>query len=127
MKTKFYAPNGCPVVTAIANGPSGSKFIEMLVDTGASYSSLNSKLLTELGIKIDDDKTILVSATAVVELKITAVSSIETLGVVKENMQVIVLDFPEGSVKVDGVLGVDFFENKKLNIDFRKHTIEVKA
>jgi predicted aspartyl protease len=127
MKSKFYTTNGCPVVSGLAAGPSAKKFVETLVDTGASYSSLNSKILSELGVEINEESSIVVSVTSVVELKTAAVNNFDSLGISQKYMNVVVLDFPEGAVKIDGVLGVDFFQNTKLIIDFKKHTIEVKA
>lgn len=127
MKTKFFSTNGCPIVFATVTGPRGALHLNMLVDTGASYSSLNSVVLAEIGVEIAATQAVIVSATSVAQVNTAYVNRLAALGVEDENMRIVVLDFPEGTVRIDGILGVDFFSNKKLAIDFKKHTIEVKA
>ena len=126
MKTVFLSLNGCPVVNVEVTGTSTSKFAMLMVDTGASYTSLSHQLLSDIGAELSLEKTIITSAAGIFETSTSHIKSVRLNSLMIENIKVVALTLPESS-EIDGVLGVDFFENKKLNIDFKKHTIEVKA
>jgi hypothetical protein len=53
------------------------------------------------------------------------VSSIKVLGLTRQNFKVISHKLPETTF-VDGLIGLDFFRNKKLSIDFKNGLIELE-
>ncbi len=97
----------------------------LMVDTGASFTSLSEAILEEIGSSVSPDKSITVSAAGIFETQSAFLHAIDVAGMIKKNIPVVALTLPNGS-GVDGVLGSDFFQNKKLTIDFAKHTIQVK-
>ena len=98
----------------------------LMVDTGASFTSLSEEVLEEIGCAISAVKSITVSAAGIFETNSAQIQSMDVSGLVKKKMTIVALTLPGGS-GIDGVLGSDFFQDKKLTIDFKKHTIEVKA
>lgn len=126
MTTRYLSANGCPVVSVEVVDSTTSIHAMLMVDTGATFTSLNHKLLKQIGVKTSKNKSIIVSAAGVFETTSATIKKVRLGDIAQSNLTVVALDLPTAS-EIDGVLGVDFFKNRKLTIDFKKHTIEVKA
>lgn len=118
MKVKFYAPNGCPIISARATGSAGSMYVEMPIDTGASYCSLSEKILKEIGAELENSETVIVSATSFTTVNTATVQKLDSLGLSRSNIRVIVLDLPEVRNKGRWNNWGGFFQKQKVDTRF---------
>ena len=97
------------------------------VDTGATISLINSSVMTELGYKQQDSirttQTITASKHEIVYEY--SLYNIMALGLLRHNFKVISRSLPVG-LGIDGLLGLNFFKDKKLTIDFKLSEIQLK-
>ena len=92
----------------------------LVLDTGASCVVLPLKLAQAIGIKIDPRKTSQTTTASAVETVLEVViPEISVLGKTAKNVKAIIKDLPPES-HVDGLLGLSFLKNFKLNVDFKK-------
>ena len=94
------------------------------LDTGATTSLINSKILELIGYKDKDitDTIPFTTGSGKEKAKIIKVKSIIALGITKVHFNVISHQLPV-TTYVDGLIGLDFFIGKKLTIDFIKGEI----
>ncbi|MBE9048108.1 clan AA aspartic protease [Pleurocapsales cyanobacterium LEGE 10410] len=100
--------------------------IRLLIDTGASYTVLPTKILQRIGCNLDkplENKKI-VTANKIITVPIIAVPSFNCLGVERENYPAIALDLPANSF-TDGLLGMDFLYQIQAVIDVAKAEITI--
>ena len=96
------------------------------VDTGATISLMDIDLLSDIGYKKEDSirtiQTLTASKTeAAYEFQI---DNIMAIGLLRRNFKVISRTLPMG-LGIDGLLGLNFFHNKELNINFRLSEIRL--
>ena len=97
------------------------------VDTGASVSLIDIDVMLAIGYKKDDCvrtiQTVIASQTETAyEFKI---DNIRAIGLTRRNFNVISRSLPIG-LGIDGLLGLNFFKNKELTIDFKLFEIRIK-
>jgi predicted aspartyl protease len=126
MSYRFDRSRGIVSVQAKIHGSAGRVRLRMALDTGASFTLVNAAVLVSAGYD---------PAAAPERIQITTASGIEfvprltidrftALGMEKSNFQVLVHTLPP-STAVDGLLGLNFFNDTVLTIDFRKERISV--
>ena len=102
----------------------------LAVDTGASHSVIDLTALLLIGFTMKDIvRTVqLETGKGVVDAYIFKVTSFNCLGKIMQNMEVCSYDFIGNAIfsDFDGVLGLDFFKNSELNINFKNNTISLK-
>ena len=102
------------------------KNYKFAVDTGATISLINSSVMTALGYKQQDSisttQTITASKTETVYEY--SLDNIMVLGLIRRNFKVISRSLPMG-LGIDGLLGLNFFQNKELTIDFKLSEIRL--
>ena len=107
----------------------GGNFRDLLValDTGASDTSIPTKVATDLGYDLSNPKQVvlLTIGSGTVPAKIITVSKLTAIGETVENIDVLCHDLPEAST-IDGVLGLNFLSHFDLNISFSTGTIELR-
>lgn len=127
MKSPFNPAEGLIHVSARVFGNNHVQNAKLALDTGASRTVLRPELLEHLGYS---------PKTALRKINITTGSRVETgveigikklsaLGRVKRDMTIVTHSLPI-ELKVDGILGLDFFRGRKLKIDFRKGLLSLK-
>jgi len=91
------------------------------IDTGASISLIDFELLQTLGLtKEKSIKTIqTITASKQENAYEFLIPNLKALGIIRRNFRIISRKLPVG-LGIDGLLGVNFFKNKQLIIDFRK-------
>ena len=101
--------------------------ITLALDTGASHTTIDLSFLIVAGI--DPAETIgivdLETAKGPVEANLFSVESLSVLGLTIQDFTVCAYDFLSHSVlsAIDGVVGLDFFKSRDLNISFRRFEI----
>jgi predicted aspartyl protease len=101
------------------------KGIEMLdfkfaVDTGATISLIDTSVLTRLGYKQQDSlrTTHTITASKAETVYEYSLDNILAIGLIRRNFKVISRSLPMG-LGIDGLLGLNFFQNRELNINFK--------
>jgi predicted aspartyl protease len=114
------------VVTILIDGKHDFK---MLLDTGASHTTIDSNALYMIDYDSKDTAGIVEIETGngIIEAEILEISTLSSLGLTRENFPVQVYDFLSHGIFSDynGVLGLDFFKETKFCIDMKKNTITV--
>ncbi|MBI5529516.1 MAG: retroviral-like aspartic protease family protein [Deltaproteobacteria bacterium] len=123
---RFKAKQGLVVVRAELTGPTGKASLRLALDTGATNTLINVGMLVAIGCD---------PATSRERVEVTTGSGVEfaprvglkrlfVLGSERRSFRVLAHTLPP-SAGVDGLLGLDFFRDRKLGIDFRKGQITV--
>lgn len=127
MKFKFSIDEDHNVILVYAklNGFS----TRLLLDTGASNTVIDLTTLLSTGFHFKDsiDKIKIETAKGIVEAEVFVVKQLESLGITQQKYPVTAYDFIGNGIisEFDGVLGLDFFENNKICIDFIKSEITI--
>ena len=124
MTLRFDPDGGTILVTAVITGIATEAAARMALDTGANMTMLNSELASNLGYDLETPERMVRIATAsgIVRAPQLAIRRVAALGQQRLNFPIICKSLPDG-VSVDGLLGLDFFRNQRLTIDFREGTI----
>jgi predicted aspartyl protease len=112
------------IVTILVDGRHDFK---MLLDTGASHTTIDSNALYMIDYDSKDIVGIadIETGNGIIEAEILEVSMLSSLGLTRKDFPVQVYDFLSHGVfsEYNGVLGLDFFKDTKFCIDMKKHTI----
>ena len=113
----------------VAVGKSGDTplVVKLLIDTGASYTVLPTRILERIGCNLEQplEKKKIVTANGAIEVPIVAVPWFNCLGVKRENYPVVALSLPASSF-TDGLLGMDFLTEVGAVIDVANAEIRLK-
>jgi clan AA aspartic protease (TIGR02281 family) len=113
----------------VAVGQSGDKplLVRLLVDTGASYTVLPTRILQRLGCNLEQplEKKKIVTANGAINVPIVAVPWFNCLGIKRENYPVVALSLPASSF-TDGLLGMDFLREVGAVIDVANAEIRLE-
>ena len=120
MSFAFNPHQGLVVVHAEIWGPSGSAVLLLALDTGATFTLVNPARLMQLGYDpaVAPDRFQVSTASGVEFVSRLTVKKIAALGREQNDFYVLSHTLP-ASVRVDGLLGLDFFRGQSLSIDFR--------
>jgi len=96
------------------------------VDTGATISLINSAVMTSLGYKQQDSirASHTITASKAETVYEYSLDNIMAIGLIRRNFKVISRSLPMG-LGIDGLLGLNFFHNKELTIDFKLSEIRL--
>ena len=101
--------------------------VSLALDTGASHTVIDLTKLLIAGYKISDSlrTEIFETAKGAVEAFVFKVDKFYALGTTVKNIEICSYDFLGNNVlsEIDGVLGLDFFRNTDLRINFKKSEI----
>jgi predicted aspartyl protease len=101
-------------------GTKGRSSLRLALDTGASSTMINRRILRRLGYELSagaEGVGIITGSRVELASPIT-VSRFSALRQQRRNFPVLAYDMPP-EAGIDGVLGLDFFRGQNLNIDFR--------
>lgn len=105
----------------------GKYDLRMVLDTGATNTTIDSNALYLLGYDLRDSigTVEIETANGIVDTELFEVHSFESLGIIKQDYQIQVYAFLAHGIFSDynGLLGLDFWSGKKLCIDSGKSTI----
>ena len=115
---KFNPQDSVIVVETKIWGVSLVSTVRLVFDTGASLAILPWKLVTGLGLKIDQAKVIQTTTASTVEsVPMITIPKMSVLGEEVKKVDVLVKDLPP-EAGVDGLLGLSFIKNFQVHIDF---------
>jgi predicted aspartyl protease len=103
--------------------------LKMVLDTGATNTTIDSNALYLLGHDLKDSIGIVQIETAngIIETELFELNSFASLGLYKANFQIQVYDFLAHGIYSDynGLLGLDFLESLKFCIDTKENLISL--
>jgi predicted aspartyl protease len=101
--------------------------LKMILDTGATNTTIDSNALYLLGYDLKDSVGIVEIETAngIIETEVFEIDSFSSLGQTKSEFRIQVYDFLAHGVFSDynGLLGLDFLEGTKFCIDTKSNTV----
>lgn len=107
-------------------GPAGTKVINLLVDTGSTYTILPVEVLESIGLspaESEEHERIATGSGYIIAPKVR-IRTLSTLGKEFRRAVVIAHTLPFGG-PIDGLLGVDILSRLKARISVANDTIEV--
>ena len=127
MSFAFDPDSGLIVVRSEIRGPSGEAILRLALDTGATRTTINAAMLTATGYDptLVPERFQVTMGSGVEYVPRIVVEEMCSLGQKRFDVPVLCHTLPP-SAGVDGVLGVDFFRECRLIIDFRSGTIDVE-
>ncbi len=104
--------------------------VSLVLDTGASHTIIDLTKLLIIGYRLDDSLGVVQFETAkgVVDAYVFKIDYLRALGHEKRNITICSYDFLGNNIlsEIDGVLGLDFFQETELLINFKKFFIDLK-
>lgn len=124
MSVPFDLSTGLVLVRGEVFGPTGSVDVDLAVDTGATDTVIDEQLLILVGYDpaAVSSRQSVVMGSGVVSVPQLPVSKFSALGQDRVNFPIIAHTLPP-SAGMDGVLGLDFFRDQILTLDFQKGEI----
>jgi len=124
MSTPFNPNSNLIGVIVNLSGPAGNHSARLALDTGASATFVNKDVLVLIGYDPDSlPKTVsFITGSGVESAARVTVDKIEALDQERQSFAVVAHTLPPSSA-IDGVLGLDFFRNRVLTLDFQTGTI----
>lgn len=128
MKVRSFRLGGLVAVPAMILGPTrSSRFpAKLAIDTGATRTVLNEELLRSLGYEVDaiPAQGSILTGNGPVAVRRLRVSTLDVCGLRFLDLDVICHPLPPMTL-VDGLLGLDVLEGRRLLLDFRTHSVEI--
>ena len=127
MTTAFDPTEGLVVVSACVWGPSGDRVLRLALDTGATSTILSSAILVAVGYAPapSGERVRMTTGSGVEYVPLVNVERILALGTQQMDFPVISHTLPP-TASVDGLVGLDFFREQRLTIDFRAGEITLE-
>ena len=97
------------------------------VDTGATISLISASVMERLGYTKADSlrTTYTLTASKTESVNEYSIDNIMAIGLTRRNFKVISRSLPAG-LGIDGLLGLNFFKDRRLTIDFKLSEIALK-
>ena len=125
MRVYFNPEKGLIKIPTLVTGPSFDVVVNLALDTGATSTVIGWEGLLNSGYDpaISQNRLRLTTASGIEYIPIVEITQIEALGIIRKNLQIACHSFPVTST-VEGVLGLDFFKDVRLLIDFKAGYLE---
>lgn len=122
----FNAKTGLVFVEAEVSGPAGMAGATLVLDTGATSTTLNRTLPRVIGYDPDAEveSTLMATGSAGIRVPRLSVNRLSALGRHTVGLRVMTHNLPPEAA-VDGLLGLDFFRGHCLTVDFRGGLIDL--
>ena len=121
MTARFDEKQGLIILAARLWGPTGRVVLKVALDTGATSTIVNVGLLVAAGYDpaIAPDRVQVTTGSGVEFAPRVLVSQIAALGEERTRFPVLAHTLPP-TAGVDGLLGLDFFRDRHVMVDFRR-------
>jgi len=123
---RFDPRQGLVIVRAEVTGPSGNALLRFALDTGATGTIVNAGPLVAIGYDpaLTPNRVQVTTGSGVEFAARVKVSKLVALGQERTDFLLLCHTLPP-STGVDGLLGLDFFRDQKLTLDFRNGEMEL--
>lgn len=127
MSASFDPKQGLIVVAARLWSETGDTMARLALDTGATFSLINTGKLASIGCYPDAqaERAQMTTGSGVEDVPWVTIPTIRALGQDRTAFPVICHTLP-ASTGVDGLLGLDFLRGHRLVVDFRAGTITLE-
>lgn len=127
MKIKFNPTSGLIVIPTRLYGFDTDTIARLALDTGATGSMVNWDIAVLLGYDptSSEERVRITTGSGIEFVPQIRIEKIEIPGRFKENFPILCHTLPPGAT-IDGLLGLDFFREVRLTIDFKSGLITVK-
>jgi len=130
MTYKFIREPESGLITVVAL-IDGEHRLKLILDTGASYTTIDSNMLYLTGYDIMDNvgSVLVETASGIIETELFDLEELQVFGITKSNFRIQVYDFVAHGIVSDynGLLGLDFFEGTKFCLDLDNHDISIQV
>ncbi len=108
-------------------GPAGDTLVHLALDTGATSTLINWGVIVFLGYDpaLASERVQITTGSGVEFVPRVRLDKIQALGLEHRNFNALCHTLPP-SASVDGLLGLDFFHNRRLILDFRNGMITLE-
>jgi clan AA aspartic protease (TIGR02281 family) len=108
------------------DGLHASREIDMILDTGAMYTSISWDIAKDIGYDpaISTDRVHIITANGIIEVPKLKVQGIGFRELYAEDVEVICHDIPE-TAEIEGLIGLSFLKYFKISLDFKKNVMEI--
>lgn len=116
------------LVKALIRGPCRTHAINMILDTGATYTLIAPEILMDVGLDPSkSQKTSRITTASGLEyVSFIPVPCIEALGMQKENLEVCVHSLPT-PIPARGLLGLNFLRDFEIRLNLSKGILEIQT
>ncbi len=127
MSFRFNPNSGLIVVPVHMSGPISNGVVRLALDTGATFSVVSWDAMVTLGYDpaVINERIRMTTGSGIEFAPLIHVGKIQALEQERWNFPVLCHTLPP-SATVEGVLGLDFFRNTRLVIDFKEGTIGIE-
>jgi len=117
---QFDPEDGLIVVQTELRGPTGTAILRLAVDTGATTTLVNVGMLVAVGCDpaVAPERVQITTGSGIEFAPIVSLGQVSALGRTCSDFVVLGHTLPASS-GIDGLLGLDFFRDQVLTIDFR--------
>lgn len=113
-----------PIIPVRFKGPKGTKEVDALIDTGASYVILSWKDAVHLGYNPRDASSVRVATAAgFISIPEITLHSVEILDLKRQKVKALVKDLSDTGIQA--ILGWSFLDRFTLKIDPKKKILEI--
>jgi len=126
----YFRPRTAIVVVAVelTNRATGrSVTVNMLLDTGATYTAIPMRVARGLGVPVDPEQTtpILTAKGAFERMPLVYLDRVQTLGLGSEDVEAVIINLP-AKTGLDGLLGGSYLRNYRVLIDYPHGVLEIE-
>ncbi len=114
------------IIPTLIVGPHGDIVLRLALDTGASMSMISEDAFTLIGYDLMQtrNRIQITTGSGIENVPRLLIKSITALGITRYDHEAFCHNLP-GTASIDGVLGLNFFYDLCLQIDFREGLITV--
>lgn len=120
MSVPFEARSGLVVIDAEVAGPRGTANIRLAVDTGATRTVIDARILSALGYDptTSADHVEVTTGSGVESVPLVLVEVVKAIGHERHALSMLAHTLP-ATAGIDGLLGLDFLREQVLTLDFK--------
>ncbi|MBI5300197.1 MAG: retroviral-like aspartic protease family protein [Deltaproteobacteria bacterium] len=114
------------LVPAVIVGPKNAHTINLILDTGATFTLIAPEILLRIGSDPSKatDKSAITTASGIEFVPFLKVPIIKTLGVERNDIEVCAHSLPS-NMPARGLLGLNFLRHFNIHLDFLKQRMEI--
>ena len=130
MPRAYFRPKTAVVLVAVelTNRASGrSVTVNMLLDTGATYTAIPMRVARGLGMPVDPEQTtrILTAKGSFERVPLVCLDRVQVLGLSSEDVEAVIINLP-ARTGLDGLLGGSYLKDYRVLVDYPQGILEIE-